>query len=117
MHWWRLVSDIIINSNFLALYTRLECGLICVGHTACSIFSRMLVSCVTGTTRPPTRARSMEEEKVLRKKTQVFIFEVCKFLKAKSLVMAAAMTICQRYFAQVSFRRIVRIVSFLKVTS
>lgn len=54
--------------------------------------------------------RSMEEEKVLRKKTQVFVFDCCKMLKTKSLVMCAAMTICHRYFSQVSFRRINRVV-------
>lgn len=53
----------------------------------------------------------MEEEKVLRKKSQVFVFDCCKVLQTKSLVMCAAMTICQRYFSQVSFRKINRVVS------
>ncbi|CAM9435093.1 unnamed protein product [Laminaria digitata] len=52
---------------------------------------------------------SMEEEKVLRKKSQVFVFDCCKVLQTKSLVMCAAMTICQRYFSQVSFRKINRV--------
>lgn len=57
--------------------------------------------------------RSMDEERVLRKKSQVFVFDCCKHLGVPVLVMSAAASICQRYFTQVSFRKVDRVVSCL----
>lgn len=53
----------------------------------------------------------MSEEKEYRKKAHTFIYDSCQLLKTKALVIAAAQTICQRYFSQVSFRKIDRNVS------
>ena len=55
--------------------------------------------------------RQIREEKEYRRKAHTFIFDSCRALNAKALVIAAAMTICQRYFSQVSFRKIDRNVS------
>lgn len=57
---------------------------------------------------PYLDCRLISEEMEYRKKAHTFIFDCCQLLRAKALVIAAAMTICQRYFSQVSFRKIDR---------
>lgn len=61
-------------------------------------------------------SRLISEEKEYRRKAHTFIFDSCRALQAKALVIAAAMTICQRYFSQVSFRKIDRNVSRFSVS-
>ncbi|CAB1100525.1 unnamed protein product [Ectocarpus sp. CCAP 1310/34] len=59
---------------------------------------------------PPSLRDNMNdsEEKEYRRKAHTFIYDCCQVLRAKALVIAAAMTISQRYFSQVSFRKIDR---------
>lgn len=64
---------------------------------------------MAGLARPvPLDGRLISEEKEYRRKAHTFIYDSCRALQAKALVIAAAMTICQRYFSQVSFRKIDR---------
>ena len=55
--------------------------------------------------------RSRHDEKLKKRRVHDFIFECGEHLDMKTLVMAAASTICQRYYAQRSLRGIPTYVS------
>lgn len=63
------------------------------------------------------RARTKDEEKACRWKTQTFIFESCKMLKARLIVMTTSTAMCQRYFSMVSLRSIDRKVRVRRTSS
>ena len=55
--------------------------------------------------------RSVREEKETKKGVHAFLIKCAKQMRMETVVIAAAATMCQRYYALVSMRKIHRFVS------